>query len=119
MKKKASTFVSILPRRKTRSTSFAVEEFRWQAMEQAIPIIHPLSTTIDEETITQEPVSSSSLTMLVKTLANNGTNMQGQVRQDEVVTQEPAIQDEPVPWEAKMKHIAITQEPNIQDEPIP
>jgi hypothetical protein len=98
-KKKASAFVSILPRRKTRSTSFAEATIGWKAMEQAIPVLHPLSTTIDEETVTQEPVSSSNLTVLVKTPANNGTGIQGQVRQDEAVTQEPTIQDEPVPQE--------------------
>jgi hypothetical protein len=49
-------------------------------MEQAIPILHPLSTTIDEETVTKEPVSSSNLTVLVKTPANNGMTIQGQVR---------------------------------------
>jgi hypothetical protein len=96
-KKKASAFISILPRRKTRSTSFAEATIGWKAMEQAIPILRPLSSTIDEETITQEPVSSSELTVPVETPANNGTGIQEQVRQDEVVTQEPTVQDETVP----------------------
>jgi hypothetical protein len=96
-KKKASSFISILLRRKTRSTSFAEVAIGWQAMGQAIPILRPLSTTIDEETVTQEPVSSKKLTVLVDTPANNGTGIQGQVRKEEVVTQEPTIQDEPFP----------------------
>jgi hypothetical protein len=44
MKKKASSFVSFLLGRKTRSTSFANETIRWQAMEQDIPILHTLSS---------------------------------------------------------------------------
>jgi hypothetical protein len=119
MKKKASAFISILPRRKTRSTSFAEATIGWKAMEQAIPFLRPLSTTIDEETVTQEPVSSSNLTVLEETPANNGTCIQGQVRQDEAVTQEPAIQDGLVPHEADMTNTTVTQEPVIQEEPVP
>jgi hypothetical protein len=66
-------------------------------MEHAILFLRPLSSPIDEETVTQEPVSSSELTVPVETPANNGTLIQGQVRQDEAITQEPAIQDETVP----------------------
>jgi hypothetical protein len=57
--KKAFAFISILPRRKTRSTSFVEETIGWQDMEHAIPILCPLSSMIDEEIVTQEPVSSS------------------------------------------------------------
>jgi hypothetical protein len=119
MKKKASAFVSILPRRKTRSTSFAEVEIGWKSMEHTILVLLPLSTMIDEETITQEPVSSSNLTVLLKTPINNGMGIQGQVGQDEVVTQEPTIQDEPVTQEANMTNMTVTQEPAIQYELVP
>jgi hypothetical protein len=96
-KNKASTFVSILPRRKTRSTSFVEATIGWKPVEQAIPILHPLSSMIDEETVTQEPMSSSELRVPVETTANNGTGIQEKVKQDEVVPQEPTVQDEIVP----------------------
>jgi hypothetical protein len=54
-------------------------------MEQAIPILHPLSSMVDEGTVTQEPVSSSELTMPVETAANDDTGIQEQFMQDEVV----------------------------------
>jgi hypothetical protein len=57
-KKKAPAFISILPRRRTRSTRSAEATIGWQDMEQEIPILHPLSSMVDEGTDTQEPVSS-------------------------------------------------------------
>jgi hypothetical protein len=76
MNKKSSAFISILPRRKTRSTRFAEVEIGWKAMEQAIPILHPLSSMVDEGIVTQEPISSSELSVPVKTNANDGTGIQ-------------------------------------------
>jgi hypothetical protein len=115
-KKKASAFVSILPRRRTRSTKSAEATIGWKTMEHAIPILHPLSSMVDEGTVTQEPVSSSQLTMLVETVANDGTGLQEQVMQDEVVPQEPVVQDETVPQEPFMTDPAITQETVVPQE---
>ena len=96
-KNKASAFISILPWRKNRSTNFAEATIGWKDMEHAIPILRPLSSMIDEETVTQEPMSSSELRVPVETTANNGTGIQEKVKQDEVVPQEPTVQDEIVP----------------------
>jgi hypothetical protein len=62
-------------------------------MEQAIPILRPLYSMVDEGTVTQEPVSSSELTVPVEIDANDGTGIQEQVMQDEAVPQEPVVQD--------------------------
>jgi hypothetical protein len=47
MKKKTPTFVSILPRRRTRSTRSFEAAIGWQDVEQVIPIIHPLSSMVE------------------------------------------------------------------------
>jgi hypothetical protein len=111
MKKKAPVFVSILPRRITRSTRSAKETIGWQDMEQAIPILHPLSSMVDEGTVTQEPVSSDKLTVTVETTANDGTGLQEQVMQDVASPQEPTVQVETVPQEPVMTDTVVTQEP--------
>jgi hypothetical protein len=54
MKKKTSTFVSTLPRRKTRSTRSVEVAIGRQDMEHAIPILHPLFPMVDVGTIPQE-----------------------------------------------------------------
>ena len=51
-KKKASAFISILPRRRTKSTRSAEATIEWKAMEHDIHILHPLSSMVDEGTVT-------------------------------------------------------------------
>jgi hypothetical protein len=55
MKKKAPTFVSILPRRRTRSTRFVEATIGWKDVEQVIPILHPLSSMVDAGMVPHEP----------------------------------------------------------------
>jgi hypothetical protein len=47
-KMKAPTFVSTLPKRRTRSTRSTEETIGWKNMAQAIPILHPLSSIVNE-----------------------------------------------------------------------
>jgi hypothetical protein len=53
-KKKTTTFVSTLPRRKTRSTKSVEAAIGKKNMEQAIPILCPLYSMLDTETVSQE-----------------------------------------------------------------
>jgi hypothetical protein len=117
-KKKTTTFVSTLPRRKTRSTKSVEAAIGKKNMEQVIPILHPLSSMLDTETVPQES------TIHVE------TDPQEPVLTDTVVTQEPAAPQEIVPPELEILeppvHVksapqepvlivtAVTQEPTAQ-----
>ena len=85
MKKKAPTFVSILPRRRARSTRFSEATIGWKDVEQVIPILHPLSTMVDAETVPQEST------------VHIETDPQEPVLKDIDVPQEPTIHVETYP----------------------
>jgi hypothetical protein len=53
MKKKTTTFVSMLLRRRTRSTRVVEAAIGWQDMEQAILILHQLSSMVDTGMVPQ------------------------------------------------------------------
>jgi hypothetical protein len=86
-KKKTTTFVSMLPKRRTRSTRSAEAAIGWKDVEQAIPILHPMSSMVDTGTVPQEP------TVHVE------TDLQELVLTDTVVTPEPAAPHKIVPLE--------------------
>jgi hypothetical protein len=46
-KKKITPFISMLPRRRTRSTRFVEATIGWKDMEQVVPILRPLSSMVD------------------------------------------------------------------------
>jgi hypothetical protein len=100
-KKKTTTFVSTLPRRKTRSTRSVEAAIGRQDMEQAIPILHPLFPMVDAETVPQES------TVHVE------TNPQELVLTDTVVTQEPTAPQKIVPLEP------VILEPTVHVETAP
>ena len=62
-KRKAPSFVSTLPRRRTRSTRSTGAIVGWNHMEQEIPILLPLSYVVKEVIVTQEPVPSNNMTV--------------------------------------------------------
>jgi hypothetical protein len=55
MKKKTPAFVSILPRRRTRSTRSIEDAIGWKDVEQAILILRPLSSLVDVGMVPHEP----------------------------------------------------------------
>jgi hypothetical protein len=108
-KRKTPAFVSTLPRRRTRSARSTGATVGWKHMEQAIPILHPLSSIVKEVTVTQEPVPSNNMTVTQEPTSS----------QNLVVTQEPAAQEETVPQEPVMPELVVTQEPTAQEETVP
>lgn len=78
-KRKIPTFVSTLPRKKTRSARTTGAVVGWQNMEHAIAILLPLSSLVEEAIVTQEPTPSNKLTVTQEPTSS----------QNLVVTQEP------------------------------
>jgi hypothetical protein len=70
-------------------------------MEQAIPILRPLSSVVKIVTVTKELVPSDNMTVMQK--PSYSKNL--------VVTQEPATQEKSVPQELVMPELVVTQEP--------
>jgi hypothetical protein len=111
-KKKTPAFVSILPRRRTRSTRSVEAAIGWQDVEQAIPILHPLSSMVDAGMVPHEP------TVQVATVP------QDPVMTYTVVTQEPVVQvDTVTPEPAAPQRIVppelVIQEPTVHVETVP
>jgi hypothetical protein len=117
-KKKTTTFISTLPRRKTKSTKSIEAAIGKKNMDRAIPILCPLSSILDTETVPQES------TLHIE------TDPQEPILTDTTVTQEPAAPQEIVPPEFEILeppvHVesapqepfptvtAVTQEPVVQ-----
>jgi hypothetical protein len=101
-KKKTTTFISMLPRRRTRSTRFSESAIGWKDMEQAIPILHPLSFMVDTGMVPQEPTD------------NVETVPQELVLTDTNVTQEPTAHVETDPQEPVLIDTSVTQEPTTK-----
>jgi hypothetical protein len=57
-KRRSYVFISTLPKRRTRSTRLAEAAVGWTNIEKAMPILHPLSSVVQNEVVTQEPASS-------------------------------------------------------------
>jgi hypothetical protein len=113
-KRKSLVFVSTLPKRKTRSARFAEATVGWKNMEQALPILHPLSSVVNNVTVTQEPTSSPNLVVTQEPTAQEETVTQEPVMPELAVTQEPTDQEETVTQEPVMSEVVVTQEPVTQ-----
>jgi hypothetical protein len=115
-KMKSHVFISTLPRRRTRSARSIEEIVGWKNIEQALPILRPLSSVVKEVVVTQEPATQE------ETIPQEPASSQNLV-----VTQEPVVQEEIVPQEPVMPETAAlvivssTQEPvtqNNEDVPL-
>jgi hypothetical protein len=107
-KRKTHAFVSTLPRKRTRSARSTGAAVGWKNMEQAIPILRPLSSIVKEVTITQEPVPSNNMVVTQELASSHNL----------VVTQEPVSREETFPQEPVMPELVVTQEPTTQEETV-
>jgi hypothetical protein len=111
-KKQTTTFISTLPRRKSRSTRSVEVAIGRQDMEQVIPILRPLFPMVDAGTIPQES------TFHVE------TDPQEPFLTDTVVTPEPAapqkiVLPELVILESTDNVETAPQEPVLKDTDVP
>jgi hypothetical protein len=125
MKKKTTTFVSTLPRRKTRSTKSVEAAIGRQDMEQAVPILHPLFPMVDAETVPQESTvhietDPQELVLTDTTVTQEPTAPQNIVPLEAVIL-EPTVHVETAPQEPVLIATTVTQEPapqHAEDVPL-
>jgi len=122
-KKKTTTFVSTLPRRKTRSTRSVEAAIGRQELEQAIPILHPLSSMVDTWMVPQEPTvhveTDPEEPVLTDTTITPEPTAPQKIVLPELVILEPTDNVETAPQEPVLKDIDIPQEPTFHVETDP
>jgi hypothetical protein len=122
-KKKTTTFISTLPRRKTRSTRSVEAAIGWQDMEQAIPILCPLSSMVDTGTVPQEPTvhveTDPQEPVLTDTTVTPEPTAPQKIVPPELVILEPTDNVETIPQEPVLIDTDVTQEPTVHVETDP